>query len=260
VHFESTLAVLRNAVRVALVDGGRASLPTFHALSIPVTYMSKKPRPSSVPSPSVAPIINRVKAKGHGLGRLASVDIRDHAYLAKPRRAAANVRSRYYYVGKPEDQGQTPQCVGYSTHKFLTAGPVRNVKGIPTPTEIYAAAQTRDEWPGEDYDGTSVRGAFKYLSEAGYIGEYNWAFDLETCVNWLLTVGPMVVGTIWLADMFDPDAKGFLRVSGDNVGGHAQRGRARVAAHRLQPRPQVSRRPRRWRRPRCREGNHSESP
>lgn len=183
--------------------------------------MSKKPRPSSVPSPSVAPIINRVKAKGHGLGRLASVDIRDHSYLAKPRRAAANVRSRYYYVGKPEDQGQTPQCVGYSTHKFLTAGPVRNVKGIPTPTEIYAAAQTRDEWPGEDYEGTSVRGAFKYLSEVGYIGEYNWAFDLETCVNWLLTVGPMVVGTIWLADMFDPDAKGFLRVSGDNVGGHA---------------------------------------
>jgi C1A family cysteine protease len=87
--------------------------------------------------------------------------------------------------------------------------------------DCYNGAQSNDEWPGSDYDGSSVRGAFKWLQSQGYVGTYEWAFDINTVANWLLTVGPMVAGTTWFSDMFDPLPSGFLRVSGDAVGGHA---------------------------------------
>jgi hypothetical protein len=71
------------------------------------------------------------------------------------------------------------------------------------------------------YEGTSVRAAFKYLAEVGYVSTYEWAYDVETCANWILTVGPMVFGTTWFSAMFDVAENGFITVAGDVVGGHA---------------------------------------
>jgi hypothetical protein len=158
----------------------------------------------------------------HGLGRLASVDLRDHLFLAAPPKPASDLRSRLWFPSPPIlDQGQTPQCVGYSSAKFLAAGPVRNLKNVPSPADIYSAANSSDEWSPSPHDGTSVRAAFKYLAASGYIQTYNWAYTVDVVVDWLLTTGPMVFGTIWTDSMFNSTPGGFLKVEGSPIGGHA---------------------------------------
>jgi C1A family cysteine protease len=78
-----------------------------------------------------------------------------------------------------------------------------------------------DEWPGENYDGTSVRAAAKYLQKTGKIKSYYWAFDVNTLTNTVLNVAPVVVGTYWFYNMFYPDRNGLIRATGQIAGGHA---------------------------------------
>jgi C1A family cysteine protease len=107
------------------------------------------------------------------------------------------------------DQGATSQCVAYSGLKWLTSHPLVN-KPAFVPVWLYKEAQKVDEWPGEDYDGTSVRALFKVLKREGYVSEYRWAFDLETVVNHVLTTGPLVMGTAWDAELSNPDASNYI--------------------------------------------------
>ena len=53
------------------------------------------------------------------------------------------------------------------------------------------------------------------------IKNYYWAFDLNTLVNSVLYLGPVVVGTYWYYGMFFPNLKGFIRPTGPIMGGHA---------------------------------------
>jgi C1A family cysteine protease len=89
------------------------------------------------------------------------------------------------------------------------------------PGHVYREAQKVDEWPGEDYSGTSVRAGAKVLQALGFIASYHWAYDVETVVQAVLERGPVVVGTSWYRDMFLPDASGLVTPSGPLVGGHA---------------------------------------
>jgi len=155
-------------------------------------------------------------------GRLYQKDARDNGFLLKPNFRLARTRTRrYWHAGNVLNQGSTPQCVAYSGYKWLTAGPVRNKKLPFTPAELYHQAQIYDEWPGESYDGTSVRGLFKYLHKSEYVADYRWAFDLDTVVAHVLTEGPMVLGSIWFSQMSQPDNHGFITPAGTIEGGHA---------------------------------------
>lgn len=89
------------------------------------------------------------------------------------------------------------------------------------PLELYQAAQEVDDFPGHDYAGTTVRAGAKILQERGLISNYWWAWDVDTIVNALLTVGPVVVGTRWYQSMYQPDKQGVLKVEGQPIGGHA---------------------------------------
>lgn len=156
-----------------------------------------------------------------GLGRRASTDHRDRNYLLPHRPEAAQREHRYWATKPPLDQGDTPQCVGYAGYQWLTSYPISNVPKF-TPTDLYHQAQLADEWPGENYDGTSVRGLFKALKNDGYVSEYRWASDVAAIVDHLLTVGPVVMGTIWTYGMFMADNEGFIDdVDGEVAGGHA---------------------------------------
>lgn len=167
-----------------------------------------------------------------GLGRLQVKDERDANYLL-PRLPKAATRNYQYWTARPAlDQLDTPQCVGFSTYQWLTAFPVKNVPPF-SPTDLYHLAQQNDEWPGEDYDGSSVRGAFKALKDKGYVSEYRWAPDVETVVDHLLMKGPVVVGTEWTYGMFMPDDHGCIDdIDGQVVGGHAY---LLIGANRLKP-------------------------
>lgn len=144
-----------------------------------------------------------------GLGRLPSRDERDQNYLLPKRREAAKpITHRTWYSKGVLDQGGTSQCVAYSGIKYLTSAPIMN-KPLD-PFTLYKDCQRNDEWPGEDYDGTSVRALFKVFKQMGIVSEYRWAFDFETVVNHVLTTGPVVMGTLWDASLSNPDRFGYI--------------------------------------------------
>jgi hypothetical protein len=158
-----------------------------------------------------------------GLGRLVQKDARNANFPLPKQAVPPDVRERFWWGSQVLDQGDTPQCVGYAGYGWLAGGPITN-KPPFSATDLYHWAQERDEWPGQDYDGSSTLGLMKALKEKGYISEYRWAFDAETLVSWILTKGPVLVGTNWYTDMFMPNIyNGFLEVDGQNVGGHEWR-------------------------------------
>lgn len=158
-----------------------------------------------------------------GLGRLVAADPRDRKFLLKPLRDIEGLpERRNWNASGVLDQGGTPQCVAYSTAQWLASGPVTNRKQMPwSIAQFYRECQRNDEWPGEDYDGTSVRAAFKVLKRDGFVSGYEWAFDYGTALKHLMLVGPMVFGTDWYEGMFGPDAHGYVRPGGAIAGGHA---------------------------------------
>jgi hypothetical protein len=162
-----------------------------------------------------------------GLGRRYAPDARDNAY---PMRAAIGdtsrlvlPKSRHWWAGETLDQGPTSSCVGHAWRGFLSCAPLKTRTG-PDAFEIYDAAQKIDEWPGEDYDGTSVRAGAKVLAERGHLEQYLWAHDAQTAKEWILLRGPIVFGTYWYRSMNRPDVDGFVEVKGAPSGGHAYLG------------------------------------
>ncbi len=154
-------------------------------------------------------------------GRRYAPDPRDARF---PMRAALPARvaivSKFYQIGPILDQGNTPQCVGYSGKQFLQSDPVQTMDG-PSAEQLYHEAQQNDEWPGEDYDGTSVRGLAKALTNEGRLLSYVWGASAADVRDFLITQGTVIMGTDWLARMMTPDKTGLLKVSGSVVGGHA---------------------------------------
>lgn len=157
-----------------------------------------------------------------GMGRVPSKkDARDLNFLLEKKPEAAQYEHRYWTSQPALDQLDTPQCVGFSGFRWLTSFPIKNLPPF-TPADLYKQAQRSDEWPGENYEGSSVRGLFKYLLSAGYVSEYRWAANVDAIVDHLLTVGPVVMGTSWTEGMFMVDREGFIDDPvGEVVGGHA---------------------------------------
>lgn len=161
---------------------------------------------------------------GYGLGRKAAPDPRDQDHLIRPLMRIETPKPFGYWHGNMFlDQGDMPQCVEYAWHHYVQTGRIRPKRKYPywTPGQPYAEMQKVDEWEGEGYDGTSVRAGAKVLQAMGYIGEYRWAWDLETVIDAVTRLGPVVMGTNWYSGMFEPDAKGVVQTEGYNAGGHA---------------------------------------
>jgi C1A family cysteine protease len=151
-----------------------------------------------------------------GLGRLHLRDDRDRNHLM-PVRSSTLVR-KTWATPAAWDQGATSMCVAYGTNRFLASSPVRN-KTFDF-NWLYKEAQKLDQWPGENYDGTTVRAAFKVLQREGLVSGYSWAFTLEPVIDHVLEVGPVVMGTSWFRDMFTPNRWGYLEITGQDDGGH----------------------------------------
>src|SRR5213592_1612886 len=104
------------------------------------------------------------------------------------------------------DQGREGACVGFGFTNEALASPTRvrppgNASG-PVKVEAanqwalkwYHLAQDRDEWPGSDYDGTSVNAGAKVAKEAGSVDSYRWANSLDDLRSALATEGPVPIG------------------------------------------------------------------
>lgn len=142
-------------------------------------------------------------------GRIYASDPRDMQHpmrKAIPRMGATLRIERHHHTGAVLDQGNTPQCVGYTGEQFLSSAPYMMRKGrrIPSGTSLYHGAQAHDEWPGTNYAGTSGRGLMRYLLLLGEITEYVWAQRIEDVRDFILTRGPVCVGSDWYSGMSSP--------------------------------------------------------
>ena len=156
------------------------------------------------------------------LGRIPSFDERSRKFAVRELVPDKPVVSKAWRLTYNLDQGETPQCVGYSAEQTLHTPPLKQrIFNSDQATEIYNLARQLDEWPGEDYDGSSVLGGAKAVKQLGFISEYRWGFGIKDTVMALCYTGPVVFGINWYNDMFDPDSKGFVIPEGGVAGGHA---------------------------------------
>jgi hypothetical protein len=167
--------------------------------------------------------------KDFGLGRIIVNDNNDNNYsISSVLPKTINNTYKYWWTnGWWGNQGNSPMCVAYSWNHWLADGPItqlssRNKTKYPFDIDkLYTESQKVDEWPGENYNGTSVRAGAKILKKYGYIKNYYWAWDIETTINAILTMGPVVIGSHWYYNMFFPDKNGIIKPTGRIVGGHA---------------------------------------
>jgi hypothetical protein len=76
------------------------------------------------------------------------------------------------------DQGEEGACTGFALatvcHYLLRTREVEPDRKSVSPRMLYAMARRYDEWPGEDYDGASARGAMKGWHKHGVCKESLW--------------------------------------------------------------------------------------
>lgn len=154
------------------------------------------------------------------LGRILAPDARDRRFsmaLALPTVPLPSYK--YWTPGTVLDQGQSPHCVAYSWTGWGLATPIRTrLAQLTPPDKLYAECKAIDGYAG---DGTTVRAGVQIMQRQGRIKNYLWAQTPAELTAWLLTMGPVVVGTEWTSEMFTPDARGFVHPRGSVEGGHA---------------------------------------
>lgn len=165
------------------------------------------------------------------LDRLVSFDERSRQYPIRGLLGAVPPRKRIVWrTGEQLDQGSQGACVGFSWLGEALASPVRvDLKKTGYATyragdlagQVYRSAQYIDEWPGQDYEGTSVIAGVKIMVSLGFYKGYRWGFGLDDLRYGILATGSAVLGIPWLTGMWDPDPTGVLHATGDVAGGHA---------------------------------------
>ena len=130
-------------------------------------------------------------------------------------------RSYTWRTSKVLDQGQEGACVGFGWgHELLARPRVVSTVDDAYARSIYAEARRLDEWPGEDYEGTSVLAGAKAVLALGHMSEYRWAFNFDDLILTIGYHGPVVLGLNWYTGMMNADAEGYIRPTGHIEGGH----------------------------------------
>jgi hypothetical protein len=162
------------------------------------------------------------------LDRLVSFDERSRAFPIRELLGVARPRSYTWGVpggvGQVLDQGREGACVGFAWAAEHAARPRPVATANADAFEVYRAAQRIDEWPGEQYSGTSVLAGAKVAKERGWLREYRWAFGLDDALAAISRHGPVVLGIPWHDSMYRPtvnNGKATITVAGSVVGGHA---------------------------------------
>jgi len=125
------------------------------------------------------------------------------------------------------DQGQVGRCTGNAGVGVLGTSPHNLLNNTILPlnedgaTTLYSEAETLDgdgPYPPNDH-GSSGLSIAKVLLAKGLINSYQHNFTLQDTLL-ALTQYPLMLGTNWHADMFNPDASGQVHPIGAIEGGH----------------------------------------
>lgn len=177
--------------------------------------------------------------KEGGLGRREPTDWEHvekypvRALLADPKSAMAVAPwGSEHALGLPwwwetHDQGQEGACVGFGCsammsvtnhrQRLLTTG--RDVTYRYESRWLYHEAQEIDEWPGEDYEGTSVRAGCEVLRAQGHrrvqrmtaepnpshgIAAYRWATTVHEIRSAIYSEAAVAIGVNWYSNFDNP--------------------------------------------------------
>lgn len=166
----------------------------------------------------------------HQLGRHVNHDPHNanfHALTRPPARRHPSYAGRVWPSREVFDQGDSPRCTTEAAIGLLRTGPFSidftEKADYDQPAErqaAYLAWQRYDPWYPAPHDGSTSDAPFRGLRDAGVIPGWHWLFGEPQAREWVTWYSPLVVGTKWKMGMFYPDAKGYLNVTGDVVGGH----------------------------------------
>lgn len=114
-----------------------------------------------------------------------TLDFRDRMYVPTLVEVPSTVPVEVYLkAGVPVlDQGTEGACTGFglaTVANYLLRRRVRVPDLVPvSPRMFYELARRYDEWPGEDYSGSSARGAMKGWNKHGIAADDDWPYHLD---------------------------------------------------------------------------------
>jgi len=133
-------------------------------------------RPIEVP-PAPQQLVRRCNV------RADTLDFRDRMYEATLVEVPSTIPLENYLVHKVPvlDQGSEGACTGFGlatlAHYLLRRRQYYPDTKEVSPRMFYEMARRYDEWPGEDYDGSSARGAMKGWHKHGVCSRPEWCDD-----------------------------------------------------------------------------------
>ena len=122
-------------------------------------------------------LVNRVTAAGQQ--RILNVrpdtpDIRDRYYEPALVQLAPLIDHR---GGRILDQETEGACTGFGLAAVINLLNMKRGQSFKaSPRMLYEMAQKHDQWPGEDYEGSSCRGAIRGWKNMGVCSDDDWAF------------------------------------------------------------------------------------
>jgi hypothetical protein len=174
--------------------------------------------------------VERIPFGDRRLGRNINHDPQSRLFPYRGPRRADPVSVRHQAHIGILDQGNVGACTGFAGVRCLATGrfwPTLDGSDRYQPTHdgamaLYSRATEvdpyRGQYPPQDTgsDGLSIA---KVLTEAGEIVGYEHAFTVAQAVA-ALQERPVITGTVWLEEMFSPDANGMVHPAGAVAGGH----------------------------------------
>jgi hypothetical protein len=109
------------------------------------------------------------------------------------------------------DQGNTNHCVGNGCAQWGNTSPVNDNYTEADAANIYYAAKVIDGQPGQE-NGSYVRSGMKALQNMKRLAAYARPSSISELSTWILTDGPVTVGTNWYESMFTLDSHNRARI------------------------------------------------
>ena len=142
---------------------------------------------------------NKTKAGRAGARKLDAfpdrIDLRDWPYQPTLAPLLDELDNRHR-VPEVIDQGMEGACTGFALSgviNYLLAE--RGLKRRASPRMLYEMARCYDEWPGENYDGSSARGAMKGWARHGVCERRLWPDFNHGRGNLTESIGNAAIGT-----------------------------------------------------------------
>lgn len=111
-------------------------------------------------------------------------DLRDYIYQPSLNQMDAAKSPQWDLVIR--DQGREGACTGFSLCAVINyLNQERRVDLEVSARMLYEMARKNDEWPGEEYDGSSLRGAIKGWKNMGVCSEEEWPYKTRGGLDYL---------------------------------------------------------------------------